>query len=212
MSAVPFLSLGSPHNLPLRLCLCVVLGSGIVQAADNAAVPATPLSAQVDQGRAADFTRICWNGEAEGQGRCIGALQANTGATPGPATSADWACSRDNAHKLVWSLRSVPAKAEEVFVPGFAQAGHDAPARCGLRSGWRLPTHSELAAIVKPGRTPGPMQQTPYFPNTVEELYWTSDVLTTDPGYAWGIMYGYNGSVGYYRTLPTHVRLVHDGH
>lgn len=210
MSAVSLLSLGLRSGRPLTACFCLVLSAGNARAADTAVVPATPLTTQIIQSSAPDFTRICWNGEAEGQGRCTGALVANPGPNPGPNASADWACTRDNGRKLVWSLRSVPARAEEVFAPGFAQAGHDTTARCGFGSGWRFPTRNELAAIVMPGRTPGPMQPSPYFPRTVDELYWSSNTLSTDPGYAWGIMYGYDGSIGYHRTLPTHLRLVHD--
>jgi hypothetical protein len=210
MSAVSLLALGSYRNPQLNLCLCVLIAASHVQAAETAVVSATLLTTQEIKTGAPDFTRICWNGEGEGQAGCAGALVANTGTNPGPRASVDWACTRDNGRKLVWSLQSVSAKAEAVFAPGFAQAGHDTTARCGFGSGWRFPTRKELAAIVVPGRTPGPMQQSPYFPRTVDELYWSSDTLLTDPGYAWGIMYGYNGSVGYYRTLPTHLRLVHD--
>jgi hypothetical protein len=199
MSAVSCLSFDWRFIRPLAVCLSVFMGAGSAVAADSAGVP----------DGVSDFTRICWNGEAEGQGRCSGKLQANTGISPGPNASGDWACTRDNARKLVWSLVSVKAKAEQVFVPGFSQAGHDASARCGFSSGWRLPTRSELAGIVKPGRTPGPMQESSYFPPSGDEQYWTSETFSTDPGYGWGILYGYNGSIGYYRTLPTHMRLVH---
>lgn len=210
MSAVSLLSPGLHFSRQLTACFCLVLSTGIARAADTAQVSATPSATRQIETAVPDFTRICWNGEAEGQGRCNGVLVANTGTNPGPDAGVDWACTRDNGRKLVWSLRSVPAGAKEVFAPGFARAGHDTTARCGFGSGWRFPTRHELDAIVVPGRTPGPMQPSPYFPGTVDELYWSSNTLSTDPGYAWSIMYGYDGSVGYHRTLPTHVRLVHD--
>ena len=200
MSTVSFLSSRLRLGFQLAVGLSVVMGGGSAVAAESAVIPAVN----------SDFTRICWNGEAEGQGRCSGKLQANTGSSPVPNASADWACTRDNARKLVWSLLSVKAKAEQVFIPGFALAGHDSSARCGFSSGWRLPTRNELAGIVKPGRTPGPMQESSYFPPSGDEQYWTSETFSTDPGYGWGILYGYNGSIGYYRTLPTHMRLVHE--
>lgn len=210
MSALSLLSPGLHVRRQLTACFCLVASMGIARAADTAQAFATPSAARQIETAAPDFTRICWNGEAEGQGRCNGVLVANTGANPGPDAGVDWACTRDNERKVVWSLQSVPAGPQEVFAPGFAQAGHDTTARCGFSRGWRFPTRHELDSIVVPGRTPGPMKPSPYFPGTVDELYWSSDTLSTDPGYGWTIMYGYDRSVGYYRALPTHLRLVHD--
>ena len=210
MSAVSTLSSGLLSSRQLTACFCLIVSTGIAQAVDPAQEPATSSVTRPIETAVPDFTRICWNGEAEGQGRCNGILVANTGTNPGPDASVDWACTRDNERKLVWSLRSVPVGEKEVFAPGFTRAGHDTTARCGFSSGWRFPTRRELDAIVVPGRAPGPMLPSPYFPSTVDELYWSSNTLSTDPGYAWTIMYGYDGSVGYYRGLPTHVRLVHD--
>lgn len=193
----------------LTACIGLTLCAGLAQAADVAQTPLTSVTAPTLQSGTPNLTRMCWNGDAEGQGSCTGALVVNVGTSPGRGASGDWACSRDNTTRLVWSLRSVAAKWEVAGAPSFADSGHNATARCGFASGWRLPTRSELANIVGPGRAAGPMLESIHFPRTVNEVYWSSDTFTTDPGYAWGVMYGYNGSVAYHRTFPTHVRLVH---
>ena len=205
--------LKSPFDRPLSVCaglafaLALLASATTTSAADSVVAPAA--TTQVENTASPDFTRICWNGDAQGQGTCTGSLVANANASPNQDAAVDWACTRDTLNKLVWSLRSVEAKPEEIGAQTYANAGHNTPARCGFGHGWRLPTRGELSGIVQQGRSAGPMIDSAYFPSTDKQIYWTTDTFRTDPGYAWGVLYGYDGSVAYYKTLPTHVRLVH---
>ena len=156
-----------------------------------------------------DFSRICWNGDVEGIGSCVGPLVPNDSGRQRKSAKGDWACSRDNIRKLVWSLQSVRASWDTVGAAGYANAGHNTPRRCGMGSGWRLPTRAELTGIVGPVRAPGPMLESLYFPDTFDQYYWAQDTYTTDPGFSWSVLYGYDGSIAYNKSLPTHVRLVH---
>ena len=54
-----------------------------------------------------DFTKMCWNGDAEGSGNCTAALVATTGARASGTPATDCARTKDNHTNLIWSLQSV---------------------------------------------------------------------------------------------------------
>lgn len=122
-----------------------------------------------------DFTRICWNGAAEGSADCTGTLVANTTNTASTTPVTDWACTRDNVTGLVWSLQSRTASWNAAMVTTYPDAGHNTAARCGYSTGWRLPTRRELLSIVHSGVSSIPTIDTAYFPGTPSAAYWTQD-------------------------------------
>ncbi len=132
-----------------------------------------------------DYTRICWNGHAQGSGTCTGTLVANTtdAATGSPST--DWACTRDNVTNLVWSLRTPIDSWTNATGASFPNAGHNTPSRCGFNSGWRMPTRRELLSLVHYG-TYNPSIDLNYFPSTSADSFWTSDTFAAPaPFNAW---------------------------
>ncbi|GAB4090819.1 hypothetical protein GCM10028785_34880 [Hydrogenophaga soli] len=140
-----------------------------------------------------DFTRLCWNGDAEGSGTCTGPVVANTTDTPSATPSTDWACTKDNVTGLVWSLQSLSATWTQATTPGYPDAGHNTPARCGFANGWRLPTRMELIGLeLMDGRNPS--IDANYFPGT-QSLYWSSDTASTN-GYPWSVSFNTVGLTG----------------
>jgi subtilisin family serine protease len=157
-----------------------------------------------------DFTRICWNGDAQGSGTCTGTLVRNdTGAASGtPAT--DWACTKDNVTNLVWSLQSQSATWNAATGSTYPNEGHNTPARCGFSNGWRMPTRRELRSIVNLDGS-NPTVDGTYFPGTQSTYFWTSDTFAADPVRAW-IVYFYSGLAGNVdKTFSDYVRLVRSG-
>lgn len=158
-----------------------------------------------------DFTRMCWNGQAEGSPGCTGALVANasgTAATGSPAT--DWACTRDNVTGLVWSLQIRGADTwAAVTDPAYPDAGHNTNNRCGYAD-WRVPTRAELLSIVHFGVS-APSIDTGYFPGTPSFLFWTNGVYAPDTSYAWAVEFGRGSSGVLKRAVETRVRLVRGG-
>ena len=59
---------------------------------------------------------------------------------------------------------------------------------CGATD-WRLPTRRELLSIVHLGAQ-NPAIDANYFPNTVGNWYWTSDVYAPNPAVAWIVDFG----------------------
>ena len=127
-----------------------------------------------------DFTKICWNGTAEGSGSCTGTLVANTGASASATPATDWACTKDNHTQLIWSLQTVSsinwANANST-AGGSPIAAHNTANRCGFSTGWRVPTRRELLSIVHHGfKQSGKAGiDLDYFPGTQSNFYWSSD-------------------------------------
>jgi hypothetical protein len=157
-----------------------------------------------------DFTRICWNGDAEGGGTCTGTpLVANTTGTASGTPSTDWACTKDNVTNLIWSLESgsgdwtyatttYPAAMNDVLV-----------SRCGFATGWRAPTRRELLSIVHRGAS-YPAIDGNYFPAT-QNGYWSSDVFAPLPAYAWIVLFNDGYPFYGYKADSYYVRLVRSG-
>ncbi|MET4579239.1 IPTL-CTERM sorting domain-containing protein [Ottowia thiooxydans] len=138
-----------------------------------------------------DFTRLCWNGEAEGQPNCTGILVPNYSNTPVTGSKTDWACVRDNVTGLVWSVQSrgadltrddnvKPWAEERVAGPS---SGHNQRNRCGINTNWRMPAYDELLSIVHFGAESGsPRIDRNYFPGKLStinvldyyDIQWTS--------------------------------------
>ena len=160
-----------------------------------------------------DFTKMCWNGDAEGSGTCTGALVANTGASASGTPGTDWACTKDNHTNLIWSLQTVSGISwndATSTAGGSPIAAHNGASRCGHATGWRVPTRRELLSIVHHGAYL-PAIDGAYFPATVNDWYWTNDSFAPGPALAWYVYFhvGYTGANG--KTGTGRVRLVRSG-
>lgn len=169
---------------------------------------AVPGIAKVGAGEAGfDYTRLCWNGAAEGSALCTGPLVANITSTPGATPETDWACTRDNVTGLTWSLQTqADVTWNAANAPGFGDAGHSTPGRCGFAD-WRMPSLRELRSILHYGR-PNPSIAPAHFPATVSDYYWTSDTYTASTASAWATHF-LNGDSGFLvKGGRLHARLV----
>ena len=160
-----------------------------------------------------DFTKMCWNGDAEGSGTCTGALVANTSASASGTPGTDWACTKDNHTNLIWSLQTVSGVtwADATSTAGGSPiAAHNGASRCGHATGWRVPTRRELLSIVHHGAY-SPAIDGAYFPSTVSSRYWTNDSYAPNPTSAWYVNFdnGFTDVVN--KTNTYHVRLVRSG-
>lgn len=160
-----------------------------------------------------DFTKMCWNGDAEGSGTCTGALVANTGASASGTPGTDWACTKDNHTNLIWSLQSVSGigwNGATSTAGGSPIAAHNGASRCGHATGWRVPTRRELLSIVH-HRASSPAIDGAYFPSTVSSRYWTNDSYAPNPALAWNVYFDNGSSNALFKTFTYHVRLVRSG-
>jgi hypothetical protein len=155
-----------------------------------------------------DYTKICFNGNAEGSGTCTGTLVANTTAVATGTPSTDWACTKDNRTNLIWSLETDSGDwttYAQITLPAATNAAN----RCGYNTGWRLPTQRELLSIVHNG-TFNPAIDSAYFPGTQTLRYWSANTYAPDPSKAWQVNFSYGDpqtwSKGY-----GHFRLVRSG-
>lgn len=179
-------------------------GGGIVTSAGRDAWASAGLLPKTGGGLGGfDFTRVCWNGQSEGQPGCIGELAPNLTDEPVSGSTNDWACTRDNVTGLVWSLS---LKHAQGVIPWMdlqngrvsTDIGHDINNRCGL-SGWYAPNYEEYLSIVNFSNrySTEASLQTDYFPwvngNSVSDLlpwfddyahvYWSGFTSTSDaPG------------------------------
>lgn len=157
-----------------------------------------------------DFTRICWNGDAQGTGTCTGTLVANGTGTATATPTTDWACTKDNVTNLIWSMQTQSASWDAATALTYPEAGHNTPARCGYSSRWRMPTRRELLSITDLGKY-NPVIDVGYFPGT-DTIYWTGDNSVTYPIYAWAVFFESSGGVnGWLKTDALGVRLVRSG-
>ena len=160
-----------------------------------------------------DFTKLCWNGDAEGSGTCTGTLVANTGASASGTPGTDWACTKDNHTNLIWSLQTVSSitwNGATSTAGGSPIATHNTATRCGHATGWRVPTRRELLSIVHHGAY-APAIDGAYFPATVSGWYWTNDSYAPNPAHAWSVVFDNGYTYADYETNTSHVRLVRSG-
>jgi hypothetical protein len=157
-----------------------------------------------------DFSKVCFNGNVQGSGTCTGAMVANTTATASGSPGNDWACTKDNVTNLIWSLQSGNGD-WTTYAQTTIPADTNAASRCGFNTGWRLPTRRELRSILHRGLFAPPMVDGNYFPDTVSDLYWTSDTYAPDPSNAWIVSFSKSGSGARNKANPYYVRLVRSG-
>jgi hypothetical protein len=160
-----------------------------------------------------DFTKICWNGDAEGSGTCADALVANTTATASGTPATDWACTKDNHTNLIWSLQTVSSITwtnATATGDGSPIKAHNDASRCGFSDGWRVPSRRELLSIVHNGAS-NPAIDTSYFPSTASNWYWTSDIYAPDSAVAWNVFFDGGGTYGDHKASTGRVRLVRSG-
>ncbi|MDP2110889.1 MAG: DUF1566 domain-containing protein [Thiobacillus sp.] len=156
-----------------------------------------------------DYTKICFNGNAEGSGTCTGTLVANTTATATATPSTDWACTRDNVTNLIWSLQSGQGD-WTIYASTTLPTATNAATRCGYNTGWRLPTRRELLSIAHNGAW-SPAIDSAYFPATQSGWYWSADIYASDPAYAWVVDFGYGYPYADTKADSHYVRLVRSG-
>ncbi|MBS4096312.1 MAG: DUF1566 domain-containing protein [Sulfuricella sp.] len=155
-----------------------------------------------------DFTKICWNGDAEGSGTCTGTLVANTGGTASGTPSTDWACTKDNVTNLIWSLQS--GWGNWTYATTTYPTAMNGTSRCGFNSGWRAPTRRELLSIVHHGAS-NPAIDASYFPATVNDYYWSSDIYVPAPAVVWDVDFSIGFTFAYNKAFTYYVRLVRSG-
>lgn len=135
-----------------------------------------------------DFSRICGNGDVEGEGDCpLSPPKPWDVENPLPT---EWACVRDNVTGLTWSLGNLAqvnwdevSRTDEGSFIGHANAS----ARCGLASGWRLAARREGFTLQHHARSL-PSVDPAYFPvlsymqgDGGSPCYWSSDVFAAQP-------------------------------
>lgn len=150
-----------------------------------------------------DYTKICNNGQPEGESNC----PANQ-AVAGTAAN-QWGCTRDNVTGLIWEVKTVSGLRDkdktytwynpndrhnggskgdnctgaecntDLFIKAVNQQG-----LCGAND-WRLPTRRELHSMVHHGRVTAPAVDISSFPNTASTGYWTATPVAATPFKAW---------------------------
>jgi len=161
-----------------------------------------------------DFTKVCMSGELAGVGACAASpLAAANQVAP---TANEWACTKDNHTKLIWSLQGGADNWNNATnsLNGEAAANHALAAntaiRCGFNTGWRLPTRRELLSIVHNGIS-NPSIDTNYFPGTLRNFYWSTDTYAPIPVKAWLVNFVHGGTQANDKIDSIQVRLVRSG-
>jgi hypothetical protein len=175
-----------------------------------------------------DFTKLCMNGEAAGEGQC----------PPNPLPGKDfnnWACTRDNVTGLIWEikmdsgLRSMNNTYTWYTPDETINGGKTGPENGGACEGsacdtqaylkainemalcgagdWRLPTKKELLSIVDNGRFK-PAVDPRFFPNTLSLHYWSSSPYSEDENSAWQVFFLYGEAYPNNKNETNHIRLV----
>jgi len=154
-----------------------------------------------------DYTKVCMSGELAGAGAC--AANPAAAANQAAPTANEWACTKDNVTKLVWSLESGLGD-WTTYATTTHPAAVNATARCGFNSGWRLPTRSELLSLVHNGVF-NPAIDIAYFPGTGAGWYWSNDTYAPFPAGAWVVNFSDGSTSADFKTSFYQVRLVRSG-
>lgn len=173
-----------------------------------------------------DYTKICNNGQPEGESNC----PANQ-AVAGTAAN-QWGCTRDNVTGLIWEVKTVSGLRDkdktytwynpndrhnggskgdnctgaecntDLFIKAVNQQG-----LCGAND-WRLPTRRELHSMVHHGRVTAPAVDISSFPNTASTGYWTATPVAATPFKAWYVNFENGWDFWDDKANKQHVRLV----
>ncbi len=172
-----------------------------------------------------DYTKICNNGKAAGEGDCPAAPVFG-------AADTNWGCTRDNVTNLIWEVKTVggvrdkdaqytwfepndringgskgddcsgvSCKNTKLYIDAVNTQG-----LCGAND-WRLPSRQELHSIVNQGRG-GPSVDITYFPNTASKGYWTSTPVAAQIFNAWYVNFEYGWDYWANKSSQQHARLV----
>lgn len=151
---------------------------------------------------------------------------------------APWRCVLDSSTDLIWEVKTRNGSFQDRahtytwYQPdnsnngGFAGFQHQGLCRhsqcdthayvkninamqlCGV-TGWRLPDREELRTLVRYDiRYPGPTIATEFFPNTLNQFYWSSVPSANEKEGAWGIGFSFGYDYAYFKSDYGSVRLV----
>ncbi|MEJ2179729.1 MAG: DUF1566 domain-containing protein [Gammaproteobacteria bacterium] len=155
-------------------------------------------------------------------------------------TNQTWFCVFDQQTGLMWEVKSRDGAIQDAqqtyswYMPnpevngGFA--GYKNKGKCNLprcntqayidtinrnklcgNNRWRLPTREELRSIVDYQiKYPGPTIDKTFFPNTLNQFYWSSNPDANDKDSAWGIGFSFGYDYAYFKSDLGYVRLVNE--
>jgi hypothetical protein len=175
-----------------------------------------------------DFTKLCRNGKAAGEGNCP------PNPLPGSGTN-NWSCTRDNVTGLTWEIKMDgglhnPNYTYTWYNPDGAMNGGEAGVQnggqcqgsgcdtqayiktindavlCGA-SDWRLPTKRELLSIVD-NSSFKPAADVRFFPNASSSYYWSSSPSPEQADSAWQVYFLYGEALLNNKSERNHIRLV----
>jgi hypothetical protein len=175
-----------------------------------------------------DFTKLCRNGDAAGEGKCPPNPLPGTGRT-------HWGCNRDNVTGLIWEVKTDsglhnrnntyswfnPDKTVNGGDPGRQNGGSCTGSSCDTQAfvkeintqslcgfdDWRLPTRRELLSIVDNGKF-DPAMDIRIFPNTSANYYWSSSPYADQEKMAWQVNFLFGEADPKEKSQANLVRLV----
>jgi len=176
----------------LTAIACLVLGSGIEAAAQDATIEKT------GQPTCYDSDGNVVNCSGTGQD---GDIQAGV-AWPGPrfTDNGDGTVS-DNLTGLIW-MDNANCIGADLWANALSYCNTLADGSCGLTDGsgtgdWRLPNIQELNSLIDLGETDPALPMGHPFSNVQSSFYWSSSTNTYSINYAWYADL-HNGNVGYH--------------
>ena len=149
------------------------------------------------------------------------------------ATESSWACILDNKTGLLWEIKTNDGRLQDrLHRYNGGIAGYENKGQCNLSlcnthayiyeinrkklcgsTEWRLPSREELRSIVDYHiKYPGPTINTEFFPNTLNQFYWSSVPDANDKDSAWGIGFSFGYDYAYFKSDLGYVRLVSEYH
>ena len=151
-----------------------------------------------------------------------------------------WACVLDQQTGLTWEIKTSDGGLQDSqqtyswYIPNSTQNGGSAgyldKGKCILpqcntqayidainrkkvcgSNQWRLPTREELRSIINYNiKYPGPTINKLYFPNSLNQFYWSSVPDANDKDSAWGIGFSFGYDYAYFKSDLGYIRLVNE--